>query len=271
MRWWGTAAFELQTAQARVWIDPYLSRIGLWPLLRGPARSRPEALAGHEAPAQWIAMTHAHFDHFLDAPSLARRTGAKLAASAPALAIAQQEGLPPAQRVPLRPGLRFQAGDLELTALESRHSDMITQRLAGGALPEAPRVPMGFLDYKNGPTFTFWIRWRGRTLFHMGSADFLDATLEGRRVDLALVCVSGWSSTPQVYQRLAKVAPPQVWWPMHDDDFFQPFEAGFVENPLAQRAGALAAMHAAQPEAAFAIPPWRGAFSLRPASEASPP
>lgn len=265
VRWWGTAAFELRTAHARIWIDPYVSRTPLWPLLTQAARSDAAAVRAHAAPAAWVAITHAHFDHFLDAPSMAKASGARLAASAPALAIARGEGLPSSQGQALRPGLRFGAGGIELEAIESRHSDMITQRLAGGGLPEAPRVPLHFLDYKNGPTFAFLIRWRGRTLLHLGSADFLDATLQGQPVDLAMVCVSGWSATPDVYQRLAQATQPKAWWPMHDDDFFQPFGAGFVENPLAKRAGAIAAMQAAAPQAAFAIPRWCGAFSLRPA------
>lgn len=104
-------------------------------------------------------------------------------------------------------------------------------------------------------------------MLHLGSADFIDATMEGRPLDVALVCVSGWSATPDVYQRLAQASHPKVWWPMHDDDFFQPPEAGFVENPLAKRSGALAAMRQAEPQASIAVPRWQGAFSLSPASQ----
>ena len=251
VRWLGTAGFEIRSAKAGILIDPFYSRTPLLPLLTGPARPDEAAVKARVRPVQGVFVGHGHYDHLLDAPTAARLTGAGLYASASALAVAAQEGLPARQRHALRAGEVIRLGDLEVEVVESRHSSMPTQLLAGGELAPGAKVPLGFLAYKNGPVYGFLIRWRGRSLYHSGSAEVLDANLRGKRADVVLICLSGWKSTPDVFGRVYQALRPSVIAPMHHDDFFKPFEAGFQENPLAYHGEALGVIRRDAPGAAI--------------------
>lgn len=251
VRWLGVAGFEIRSARAAILIDPYFSRRPLWELLTGPAKPDLAKIHALLRPANAVFAGHAHFDHFLDAPEVAHELNCPLYASDQAQRVATAAGLPTSQQRVLRPGMTVKVGDMEVEAVENRHSDMPTQWLAGGDVPAKVSWPMGFLDFHNGPVFAFLIHWRGRTIFHTGSAQIVESALKDRKADLALICLTGWTSTPRYFERVNEALSPRVVVPMHDDDFFKPLAAGFVENPLAHRAEGLARIHAAMPQASL--------------------
>ncbi|MBM3275538.1 MAG: MBL fold metallo-hydrolase [Candidatus Sericytochromatia bacterium] len=242
VRWYGTAAFEVRTARGTVFFDPNFTRDPLGALLFGAARAKPERWRFAYAQPTAIFIGHAHFDHFLDAPEFAKRTGATLYASDEALRVARSEGVPERQLSAVRGGQRVAVGDMVVEVLPGRHSEMVTQLLAGGSMPAAVKAPLWFLDYKNGPTYTFLVRWRGRTLAHIDSADFDDAAFSGHKADVALFAISGWTYTKDVFARLYEDLGPDVFVPMHHDDFFAPLSEPVVEGPLARLKEAYAAI-----------------------------
>lgn len=251
VRWLGTAGFEIRSARAAILIDPYYSRTPLGQLLAGPARPDEAAIRARVRPVNAVFVGHSHFDHMIDAPTVARLTRAHLYGSAATLAVAGQEGLPAAQGQAIKGGDRVKVGDLQVEVVASRHSSMATQWLAGGEMPAHVTVPMRFLEYKNGPVFGFLISWRGRTFYHCGSADVAEAHLAGKRAETVLFCVSGWKSSPDVIKRLYETLRPALILPMHHDDFFKPFEAGVQENLLAYYGEALGVIRRDAPGAAI--------------------
>ncbi len=251
VRWLGTAGFEIRTAKTAILIDPYYSRTPLGQLLQGPARPDEAAIKAHVRPVDGVFVGHSHFDHMIDAPTAAKLTSAVLYGSPATLEVAAQEGLPAPQRFAIKGGDRVKVGDLYVDIVESRHSTMATQWLAGGEMPASVKVPMWFLEYKNGPVFGFLIHWRGRTLYHCGSADINEANLAGKRAETVLFCVSGWKSSPDVIKRVYAALRPAVILPMHHDDFFKPFEAGVKENLLAYYGEALGVIRRDAPGAAI--------------------
>jgi L-ascorbate metabolism protein UlaG (beta-lactamase superfamily) len=251
VRWLGVAGFEIRSAKAAILIDPYYSRTPLWDLLSKPVKPDIERIKRYLRPVQAVFVGHAHFDHLMDAPEVAKELHIPLYCSDQGERIAAAEGLPADLQRALKPGTVIKVGDIEVEAIESRHSDMATQMLAGGDVAEHVKWPMGFLAYRNGPVFGFLIHWRGRTLYHSGSAQILDSALTGRHADVVLQCLTGWTSTPHIFERVNAALTPRVVIPMHDDDFFKPLEQGWVENPLARRKDGLAAMRAATPGASI--------------------
>lgn len=247
IRWLGVAGFEIRSAKGSLLIDPYLSRTPLWELLTKPATPNMALVHQYVRPVQAVFISHAHFDHFLDAPAIAKEQHIPLYASDQAQRIAEAAGVPAELRHAETPGMVTRVGDIEVEAVESRHSDMPTQYLAGGDVPAHVSWPLRFLDFHNGPTFGYLIRWRGRTIYHSGSAQIVDAAVNHRHADLALFCLTGWTSTPHLFDRVNEQLAPRVFIPMHDDDFFQPLAKGWVENPLAKRAAGLDAIRAAMP------------------------
>jgi L-ascorbate metabolism protein UlaG (beta-lactamase superfamily) len=262
VRWLGTAGFEIRSARAAILIDPYYSRL---PILRLLGKIRPDlaAIEREIHPAQAVFVSHGHFDHLLDAPEVARKLGCPLYTSYQGEKLAEAEGLPAQLRKPIVDGSLVQVGDIGVEAVQSQHSDMITQRLAGGEMTDHPTFPMGFMDYKNGPTYGFLIRWRGRTIYHNGTAQIVEAGIRNRHADVVLMCVSGWTATPHLWERVGAALTPTVLVPMHDDDFFKPISEGFHENPLAKRQAAFEAIKQAMPRTAIVTVGLNRSFRLR--------
>ena len=73
----------------------------------------------------------------------------------------------------------------------------------------------------------------GKTLFHVGSAELLPG-IPKLEVDLALVCVAGWTTTRAFPERvLAKLSPRAVLL-SHWDNFLRPLADGAHALPAMQ-------------------------------------
>src|SRR5262245_14032287 len=78
LTWLGTAAFRLAYQGVVLWIDPYVTRLSLPEVVRRrvvPPSS--EALNRWVDRADAILVGHTHFDHAMDVPPIAKRTGCK--------------------------------------------------------------------------------------------------------------------------------------------------------------------------------------------------
>jgi L-ascorbate metabolism protein UlaG (beta-lactamase superfamily) len=261
-RWLGTAGFEIRTAKATILIDPFFTRISLWQLLLGPVRPDPEQIKPYLRPTAAIFVSHSHWDHLLDAPMATRLSGATLYGSAETLQVARAEGLPASQMSLLEGHGVVTVGDVTIEAIPSVHSRIPTQMFVGGKLPPTVSLPMGFLSYKHGPVYGFLIRWRGRTLYHCGSADFSDREVAGTKVDVLLQCLAGWKNSPHLWERLRDRLQPQVVVPMHHDDFFRPLSEGYHEVMFANVAEALAGIRQAMPDATILQVPLLQSFRV---------
>src|SRR5437763_6967831 len=81
----GVNGFQFESTGHALLVDPYFSRVGLLPAaLNQRIQSEPNRVAEglkHVRPrVDAILVTHAHFDHLLDAPEIVRRTHARLVA-----------------------------------------------------------------------------------------------------------------------------------------------------------------------------------------------
>lgn len=97
VRWLGTAGFVLEHGAHTLLIDPYLTRAPLWRCLSAPLIPDESLLARQLPRADAIILGHTHFDHALDTPALARRTGALVFGSPSAHALCRAQGVPEAQ------------------------------------------------------------------------------------------------------------------------------------------------------------------------------
>ena len=93
--WLGTAAHVISTETTTVLVDPFVSRHRIRRLLTRTIAPDDRAID------RWIPKKvdailcgHSHFDHLLDAPRIAQRTGAKLVGSATTCAFARAQGVP---------------------------------------------------------------------------------------------------------------------------------------------------------------------------------
>jgi L-ascorbate metabolism protein UlaG (beta-lactamase superfamily) len=228
VRWLGTAGFALEHAGHVVLIDPYLTRASLARCLLSPLVPDEAAIARHAPRADAIVVGHTHFDHALDVPSIALRTGARVFGSRSAAALCRARGVPEPQvevveREPgSEPAVR-QVGPFELRFLPSAHSRLVLGRVpAPGDIADCEEVPMRAHAYRCGAVFGVEIRVAGKTLYHMGSAELVDASVDVRNVDLLLMCVAGWTTSRDLPERVARKVAPGAILLSHWDNFLRP-------------------------------------------------
>jgi L-ascorbate metabolism protein UlaG (beta-lactamase superfamily) len=231
IRWLGTAGHVIETATTTVLVDPFLTRP---PLTRLLGRLRPDENAiAARLPARVDAVLcgHSHYDHLLDAPTIARTTGARLCGSASTCAFGRAAGVPEAQLQLVPPeGARFTVGDVDVRYVPSRHGRIFLGRVPfPGDAHEPVTLPARAWHYRMGGAFGILMRAHNITVYHNGSADLVDAelaTVDGARADVLLVGLAGRRATPRYLERLFYALAPKVVVPTHHDSFFAPLDGG---------------------------------------------
>jgi L-ascorbate metabolism protein UlaG (beta-lactamase superfamily) len=228
--WLGTAGFVVSTETTTVLLDPFVSRQGLAGL-RLVRRLVPDELAiARHIPLKVDAVLcgHSHYDHIADAPRIAHLRGAKLVGSESTCAWGHAEGLAEDQLIPLGPlGGTTRIGDIEVRFVPSRHGRAILGRVPlPGEVRVAPHGPQRLWHYRMGGAFGILLRTPGGTVYHNGSADLVDAELEGERADVLLACLAGRAHTENYVGRLVSALAPSLVVPSHHDAFFAPLERG---------------------------------------------
>jgi L-ascorbate metabolism protein UlaG (beta-lactamase superfamily) len=231
VRWLGTAGFEITFETTTILIDPYLTRASLPRLVAGKLEPNTKLLRSHLPKADAIIAGHTHFDHALDIPFLARSTGAMVFGSRSAITLCRGSSVPEAQLVDVErsPGsdpVVQEVGPFRLRFLPSAHSPLLLGRVPfPGEIVDCSDIPMRAERYRCGAVFGIEIEVAGRRIYHLGSAEILDASMPQKEVDLALVCVAGWTTTPRFPERVAKALSPRAVLLSHWDDFFRPLDA----------------------------------------------
>jgi L-ascorbate metabolism protein UlaG (beta-lactamase superfamily) len=229
IRWLGTASHHVQIAGKSILIDPFLSRPSMLDVGLLPLRSDIRALTKHiDFHVDAIACGHSHYDHVMDAPELARRTGALLIGSESTCLWGRALGLPDSQlRVIGEAGGEVSLGPVSIEFIASRHGKATLGRVAfPGKLVEVPDLPGRVWNYKMGGAFGVLIKSATTSIYHNGSADLLDAALEGKSADVLLACLAGRKGTERYVPRLVERLQPSVVVPSHHDAFFFPLEEG---------------------------------------------
>jgi L-ascorbate metabolism protein UlaG (beta-lactamase superfamily) len=226
LTWIGTAGFRLAYQGTVIWIDPYVTRLSLPDLLR-----RRVVPPSQEAIGRWIdradavLVGHTHFDHALDVPAIARRTGSNVYGSQSLANLMNLYGLG-AQAVVVEPQRTYEIGPFKLHFVPSVHSKLEL----GLRVPFSGELTCDHVDhltpqaYRCGQVWGIYIEVAGMRFYHQGSADFLEAELHDKGVDVFLCGISGRRFTPHYVDRIVRALQPNVIVPTHYDDFFHPLD-----------------------------------------------
>lgn len=234
IRWFGTAAHSIETASTTLLLDPFVSRQGFTSLLTRPLTSDLGAIERHlPSRVDAILCGHSHYDHVADAPAIAQLTGAKLIGSASTCAWGRAFGLPDSQLEVVPPeGRTLVVGDCAITFVPSRHGRATFGRIPFPGTVEHAPGPFGRLHhYRMGGAFGILVDASGTRIYHNGSADLVDAELEGHHADVLLACLAGRKGTERYLERLVAHLEPRVIVPTHHDAFFAPLEEGVFLLP----------------------------------------
>jgi L-ascorbate metabolism protein UlaG (beta-lactamase superfamily) len=226
LTWIGTAGFRLAYQGTVVWIDPYVTRLSLGDLLRRRVvRTADDVVAAHVDRAEAVLVGHTHFDHALDVPTIARRTGARVFGSSSSTHLMALHGLA-AQAITVTPHADYEVGPFRFHFVPSIHSKL----QLGLGVPYSGELTCDHLDgmtpqaYRCGQVWGIWISVAGITLYHQGSADLIEDEIRDRDIDILLCGISGRRFTDDYVARVVRALRPAAIIPHHFDDFFRPLD-----------------------------------------------
>jgi len=208
-RWLGAGGVELAYGGETLLVDPFFTRPPIHKLL---CRIQPDcALIGtHITRADYLLITHSHYDHLMDAPEALRLTGARAYGSANACALLRILEVPDGQVDTIQTGQQLNLGAFQVEVLPGAHIWLPVNLLVNGALAPGLKPPLRPVDYRMDACFSFRIQAGGTSL------------LLGKHPIAADVLLTYADSSRAHYQRLLAAVKPRLFIPIHWDDFFQP-------------------------------------------------
>ncbi len=212
-RWLGTAGIELVVKEQVLLIDPYFTRIPIWKLVVGRARPNGALFLDSVQRADYVLVTHAHFDHAMDVPDLVRGTDAVAVGSRNTCQLLAEFGVPRERIQEVRAGDSLSLGEYQIRALMAEH--IALPLFTYGALGCDNRPPLRARDYRMDSYYSFLISISGQRLL----------TDPGKRPEDAVAAdvLFIYPGMPRrFYELLLPRVRPKVVVPYHWDDFFRP-------------------------------------------------
>ena len=210
MRYSGTATLLFSDGETDWMVDGWFSRPGPLQILLGKIEPDMAAidfgLAQNEVDtlAAVIPM-HSHYDHAMDSPEVARRTGAMVMGSEATANIARGWGLPERQIRGMQDGETVQLGQFAIRFIEGKHFLFPDAKMVESLLTDfeisAPLVPpVSAFDYKLGKAYMLHVTHPKGSFLVLGSAGFVPGLLAGMDVDVVFLGVGGLGSQTPDYR-----------------------------------------------------------------------
>lgn len=173
-----------------------------------------------------VIPVHSHYDHAMDSPAVAERTGALLVGSKSTAMIGRGWGLPEDRIRIVRDGETLTFGKFRVTMILSVH---FPHPIARGEIEAPIKPPVHSFAYRDGGAYSIVIEHEGRSLLVQGSAGFVDGVLDKSRADVVFLGIGGLGTKDDPYrdaywrQVVAPVKPRRII-PIHWDDFSFPLD-----------------------------------------------
>lgn len=231
LRFLGVSGYEVTDGTTTLLLDPTPTRPPPLALLTGPLEPD-EALGARKCPtADAILVNHTHFDHALDVPAIARRTGALVVGSQNTVNLALSRGVPKERTRVVKPGDAFEVGTFRVLVRRSRHTDIAGRAQPMGGLLRPDAGPLWFWEYALDDTLAYRLEAAGTSVWFHPTSTFTQGEVEGPPADTLVVGVTGEDQTAEKVRGLLAEARPRRVLPTHYDNFFQPVEKGLAAMP----------------------------------------
>jgi L-ascorbate metabolism protein UlaG (beta-lactamase superfamily) len=264
--YFGTAGWEITDGKTVILIDPYLSR-----LRRSDANKDDNRIVygdsdfvaldtltidRHIKKADFILVHHSHRDHIMDVPYIAKKTGAIVIGHESTANTVRACGITDDHIITVKGGEDFDFGSFSLKVILSLHSPLDDKTYFDSRVfPKDKKPPLRPIDYVEGGSIAFLIRFRGYQILTSGSMNYIENELKGLKPDIAIVGAN--VSRKEIYDyagRLMKVLGyPKIVLPTHWDDFTVPFEYPQTEK-LEQLKSFIAEIKKSSPKTEVLLP-----------------
>lgn len=205
----GAAGWEITAGDLTILLDPYLSRLryrGRFGSVDAPAAdgdTRPvfgpdddlvpdtATIDVHVSRADYILHSHSHFNHTLDMPHIARRTGACVIGTESTINLARGGGVPEPQLFPVRGGEDYDFGAFSVKIVPSLHSALNGKHYFDSRVVSRDfRGPRRMDSDIEGGTLAYLLRVAGHRILWFGSMNYIEREVQGLRPDVAMIAAA---------------------------------------------------------------------------------
>jgi L-ascorbate metabolism protein UlaG (beta-lactamase superfamily) len=219
-RWLGVGGFEWQTQGYSLLLDPVLTRPSIWQVLTGRLEPRANLLERYIQEVGAIIVSHAHYDHLMDAPYLAIRTGAPIYGSHNTIELSRIHEVPDDQLCMVTQDASFRVGPFQISLLPGEHVPL--PGISSGPLADNLRPPLRAQEFRMDRCDSSLVEFNGDRWLVWHS-------VETENAPQADILVVGPEGSKDFFRKLCSRVRPKLLIPIHWENFFRS-----VESPLKQ-------------------------------------
>jgi L-ascorbate metabolism protein UlaG (beta-lactamase superfamily) len=229
VRFLGVSTLLFDDGETAILTDGFFSRPAKTQVLFGKVAPDPVLIAQSLRRAgitqlSAVLVGHSHYDHAMDAPEVARRTGAVLIGSPSTAQIGRGWGLAEDRIRVAADGDSMQFGRFRVSFIRSQH---VPSAVTGGEISAPLAPPVRAHEYREGGSYSLLIRHGVRSLLVQESAGFVEGALRGRQAEVVLLGIGLLGKQADSYrdaywrETVTTVGARRVI-PIHWDDFSLP-------------------------------------------------
>ncbi len=229
--WMGTAGLYLSDGETGIYIDPFVSRYGLFKVGFGFSL-KPR----HQLINKWLSITngekaaavlvsHSHYDHVMDAPGFAQASDALMVGSESTANVARGAGIPEKQIRIIKDREPFSVGKFTATFIKSVHSPALFGKIPWQGTIDQPLIPpVSASAYREGGSYAILIEHPKGTFLHYGSPGIKPGIFEDIAADVVFLSIGGRKDTSSLIKHVLEPLHPKTVIPIHFDDLFGPVD-----------------------------------------------